>query len=153
MNLSQEVEKAEQVAMQLIAEQRANMAPISEAPASAVAGGYVPMDVDSGPSPSGGTKRKAEEEASAGDASKKAKTGTSFVDCKRSLVLTHLLRSKALAPQTVCCSLSWSGTMINAVLGTARIARYSWRTCPKARRKTSSKLCSRTCVQFRSDPL
>ncbi|KAI0726224.1 RNA-binding protein Prp24 [Fomitopsis betulina] len=69
-----EVEKAEQVAMQLIAEQRANMAPISEAPASAVAGGYVPMDVDSGPSPSGGTKRKAEEEASAGDASKKAKT-------------------------------------------------------------------------------
>lgn len=61
--------------MQLIAEQQANMAPVAEAPVPTAAGGDVPMDVDSGLSTSAGTKRKAEEEASPGDASKKAKTG------------------------------------------------------------------------------
>ena len=73
--------------MQLIAEQQANMAPVAEAPVPAAAGGDVPMDVDSGPGTSAGTKRKAEEEASPGDASKKVKTGALW-----SLVV-HILSS------------------------------------------------------------
>lgn len=76
MDLLQEAEKAEHAAMQLIAEQQANMAPVSEVPVTATTAGHVPMDVDSGPGTSSGTKRKAEEEASPGDASKKVKTGT-----------------------------------------------------------------------------
>ena len=76
VDLVQEAEKAEHAAMQLIAEQQANMVPVAEAPVPVVAAGEVPMDVDSGPSTSAGTKRKAEEDASVGDASKKAKTGT-----------------------------------------------------------------------------
>ena len=72
-----EAEKAEQAAMQLIAEQQASLGPVVEAQMSDAtgAGGDVPMDVDLGPSTSAGTKRKAEEEASPGDASKKVKTG------------------------------------------------------------------------------
>lgn len=79
-----EAEKAEHAAMQLIAEQQASLGPVAEAPTSDAVGGDVPMDVDLGPSTSAGTKRKAEEEASSGDASKKVKTGAIRKHCSYS---------------------------------------------------------------------
>ncbi|KAH9925562.1 RNA-binding protein Prp24 [Fomitopsis serialis] len=77
--LCPEAEKAEYAAMQLIAEQQANMVSVADAPVPPVTGGEsgaAPMDVDPGPSASAGTKRKAEEEVTSEDANKKAKTVT-----------------------------------------------------------------------------
>ncbi|TFY58334.1 hypothetical protein EVJ58_g6483 [Rhodofomes roseus] len=69
-----EAKRAEHAAMQLIAEQQANMASVADAPLPTGAGGdsgAAPMDVDAGPSTAAGTKRKAEEEAAPGDANQK----------------------------------------------------------------------------------
>ncbi|KZT64612.1 hypothetical protein DAEQUDRAFT_717745 [Daedalea quercina L-15889] len=80
-----EAERAEHAAMQLIAEQQANMAPIAEATVPTMDGdsGAAPMEVDSDLSASAGMKRKAEEEPSTGDANKKAKTDQKPVPLKR----------------------------------------------------------------------